>query len=243
MGEIKPLTLDKNPNHINEFLTHWTGRDKDDETSFNILCSIVGKAELKFGVHKTSFPDSTTKEWNTMISFTDTPLEQSLHHCFNYNFFGISFNKADMIEYGANPVLYLVDNRKPHKEEITTFSVRDSTYNLLLMWFGSVCQPYDPHGASYFYEREWRIIRRLTNHRYGPENTYNFKGTIRPEAISAGSSEVDYYLQFDRSIIENIIIPAKYLERVKELVNDHKLNCDIRVIDKPIYNLSSSIQK
>jgi len=51
-----------------------------------------------------------------MICFTDTPIRQSKDTCIRYGYFGMSFNKAKMIEHGANPVLYLTDNRSVHME-------------------------------------------------------------------------------------------------------------------------------
>jgi hypothetical protein len=234
--EINKVRLLPNPDHINKFLTHWTGRKTkaDDEAAFHILKTIVESKELKFGLHNTSFPSSKEQEKNTMICFTDTPIRQSLYHCIEYGFFGISFNKSAIIEYGASPVLYIVENRRVHREEITKYSFQEP--NLLMTWFSSVSQPYDPKeikSASYFHEREWRIIRKLTNHNNTiASNNYPFQGTIRPNKVE-NSVQTDYYLKFDPSIIENIIVKPNYCARAVELVRNNNLKCEILLIENP----------
>jgi hypothetical protein len=236
---IKTIPLLNNPNHINKSLTHWTGRDKDDATAFAILCRILTSKELKFGENKTSFPLSKSTVHNTMICFTDTPIEHSLKHCERYNFFGISFNKAAMIEYGANPVLYMVDNRDVHQERMSEYTVVEK-YDRLMTWFGSMLQPFnlpgEPNG-SYFQEREWRIIRKLPfgyNVDYPQtENLYPFKGEIRSETNTNSSMGKTFFLKFDSSIIENIIVPPNYAKAAEEFIASQAYTCNLLIVEKP----------
>lgn len=234
--KVKRVKLLSKPNHISKFLIHWTGRGKDDRAAFETLCKIIKCCELKFGSNMTSFPNAQSTVHNTMICFTDTPIEHALEHCQRYNFFGISFKKHAMIEYGANPVLYLVDNRKIHHDAMSSFTFQN--YNYLLTWFGAVLQPYnitDQENGSYFKEREWRIIRKLRSSPVPPfqsvkENTYPFFGTIREEAKINTSAGKDYYLKFDSSIIENIIVPTHYFKKAKEFLKTINFDCKLVVI-------------
>jgi hypothetical protein len=223
------VKLLEKPYHISEFLTHWTGREKDDEKSFDILSKIVDSKELKFSKCLISPINPTgRKAENEMICFTDTPILQSRKHCEKYNFFGISFNKKQMMEYGANPVLYLVESRYDHQDfhiDLTFKGILESNKEKnLFSWIGSIFQPYDK-GHSDYYEREWRIIRLLpfpwldNAINYGGSfEEYPFKGKLRSESIDSGVPNHSFYMEFEPNIIENIIVPEHYENEGIELL-------------------------
>ncbi|KIC89838.1 abortive infection system antitoxin AbiGi family protein [Flavihumibacter sp. ZG627] len=174
-----------------------------------------------------------------MICFTDTPIKQSADHCSRYNYFGISFNKEAMIEYGANPVLYLVDNRQPHQGGLNEIRPRDNEQLGLVKWIDSMLQPYDTKQFSdgnwaEFYEREWRINRILpfdwtatAELLKGSHKEYAFEGTIRKVKDAE-----EFYLPFNKSIIENIIAPLSYKARARKLIKDNNLDCELILIEE-----------
>lgn len=241
---IKEIDLISPPEHINKFLTHWTGRKKNDADAFDILCKIVDTKELRFSSNTISFPKATTTITNMMICFTDTPINQSLEHCSRYNSFGVSFNKNEFIEYGANPVLYLTDNRSNHQEFLTHIRYNKNKAQNLISWFGSILQPYDSKilaskNSAEFNEREWRIIRLLPYHwiknseiSQGAYDEYNFENKIRRNQIGADINNEEFFLSFNPSVIENIIVPKHYQDKGQALIDRNGLKCDLYVINQ-----------
>lgn len=238
MREVK---LIKPPDHINRYLTHWTGRGKGKKESFEILSIIVNTNELKFTPCKISYPDDIWKTTNEMICFTDTPITQSYNHCKKYNYFGISFNKDKIIEFGASPVLYIVENRRCHqkgmKQHTTTTIFENNEIDNLITWYDSIGQPYNTEDLFQYEEREWRIIRilpyksnKIQEEARGPYNEYPYKGTIRSQPSSNKLKEEDFFLKFDPDIIENIIVPEEYIKEGQELLNRNKLKCELIVL-------------
>ena len=247
---LKRINLEQEPNHINPFLTHWTGKNKDDEKAFEILTTIIENKQLKFSSCETSFPESMPVVNNSMICFTDTPIEQSSNHCKLYGHFGISFSKEELIDYGANPVLYVVDNRKEYRKFMDDFlsSIKTNINNESknkLSWVISCFQPFDSKKFSgdnwaEYLEREWRIIRVLPLHWLevseqisGPYNEFKFKGEIIAKKTSESKNVDEFFLQFDKSIIRNIIVPYDFdIKRAEELIKKNDLNIELIVINK-----------
>jgi hypothetical protein len=174
-----------------------------------------------------------------MICFTDTPIEQSLEHCKNYGLFGISFNKESLIEYGANPVFYFTDARAKIIEFVQglrNFSDEESQfkYSTLTSYF----QPYNSKKKEFaeFNEREWRINRLLPFPYVVKNNTYNeykFEGEIRREEIEKeGRPDHNFYLKFDKRIIENIVVPVEYQDEITILLNTLDIHCDVFIIER-----------
>ena len=214
---------------------------KNDEEAFEILCKIVQANELKFKANQISYPISNTTINVPMICFTDTPIEQSFEHCLKYNYFGVSFNKTELIKYGANPVLYLVQNRIYHQEFIEHLRFDKNKDINLISFFCSILQPYnskniEEQNSAEFYEREWRITRvlpipsqKLAIKYQGPINENKFNGRIRREQTD---KNYNYYLPFKSNMIENIIVPIQYEEMGLKLIADNKLKCDLFVIKR-----------
>ncbi len=234
------LSFNDRPEHISEYLTHWTGRGK-----FEILKIIIETKELKFSPNLISFPDNTTTLTSQMICFTDTPIKHSIEHCKKYGSFGISFNKEKLVTYGANPVLYLMDTRKSYHSYLLEFAeaIRSHTNNeqaLLLNWFRSSMQPYNtkPNDINHFpefFEREWRIAGRVLPFHWlensikqkGEYNEPNYAGKIRPHQNSDDINDVSFFLPFDPNIIENIVVPEGSAKEAEQLLIDQKLDCEL----------------
>lgn len=251
MITIETIKLKKEPDHFCEYLTHWTGRKKSPKEAFEILEIIVSSLELKFTRNLVSFPDLNEKVSGSMICFTETPLNQSRIHCQNYGHIGISFNKQALIEYGANPVLYLSKNRESNQKVLTNLiffrsSDLKNEEKVNFNWFSSMLQPYnmepenEKHLAEY-YEKEWRISGRLLPYfyiedeekRFGKFNEYNFQGNIISKpSIDPKIADETFFLKFQKEIIERIIVPKDYKEKAMELMSKNNLDCILTIIEE-----------
>lgn len=246
MNAVKRITQFDKPEHINPFLTHWVGRKKNDEESFVILKTILECSELKFSSCPINFPASNFTVKQEMICFTDTPIRQSKDTCARYGFFGISFNKEQLIEYGANPVLYLTDNRSIHMEFEIQKRYTKNADQLIHSWITSIMQPFDTKkyakdNHAEFYEREWRIVRKLPAQRndvasmfQGEFNEYPFSGEIRRQQNSQNINDETFFLKFDSSMLENIVVPENYETHASQLMSALGLKCDLVVIQKDL---------
>ena len=243
--KIYKINFYDQPDHINTYLTHWTGKDKDDQRAFDNLMKIVETKELKFSQNQTSFSNPTTTVTNLMICFTDTPIRHSLEHCKKYGYFGISFNKERLIHYGANPVLYLTDNRQENQEFLNNLYFFRNDESLRINWISAVTQPYntkpnDPNHYPEFLEREWRIAGRVLPHHYletaeqhqGTHDEYPFEGEIRRQQNSTNLNDEDFFLQFSTDIIENIIVASGFKKEAEKLLIQNKLNCELILLTK-----------
>lgn len=250
--KIKQIALEKNPIHINPYLTHWTGRDKTNEKALSKLKQIISNSELKFGICTTSYPKALINIKDIMICFTDTPIELSSDLCKKYNFFGISFNKEKLIQCGANPVLYIVENRKHHQEYLgdlkatNMFPYKNNQERNNIAWLLSIMQPYKTVGLEkqnfpQYLEREWRIIRVLPSKitkasiLAGGDYFEPFCPDIRSdEKIKNGEIKEIFYLKFDPLIVENIIVPISFKDEAIKLMKEKNIECELIVIDNEI---------
>lgn len=246
MDNVRKIPLCDEPEHISEYLTHWTGRNKTPVEAFKTLKIILKTRELLFSPNIVSFPDNKGKVTNQMICFTDTPIKYSKEHCKKYGHFGISFNKSKLVSYGANPVLYLMNNRKTYHSYLNDLSneLSDNLNNeqkLLFNWFGSAMQPYNttPDDNNHFpeyYEREWRIAGRVLPYEwlakdvenYGEWHEYQFDGEIRRQNDDSNSRK--FFLKFDPIIVENIIVPESYARRARQFLKEQVLGCGLMLI-------------
>jgi hypothetical protein len=96
--------------YISNKLTHWVGKNKSQKEQYGILLKILKEKRLLFGNPRWSlgkkYPDLRVKRLS-IISFTDIPLSESKLHCKRYSKFGISFNKAYLVNRHATPVGYM----------------------------------------------------------------------------------------------------------------------------------------
>jgi len=91
--------------YVSDFLVHWTGRNKSDETAAQILKTICEESVLRL-THCPRYVQGDLKPYASMVCFTDIPLKVSSEHCGRFGRCGIGFRKDAMIAYGANPVFY-----------------------------------------------------------------------------------------------------------------------------------------
>ena len=149
------------------------------------------------------------------------------------------------MEYGANPVFYLVKNRQRHQDFMITVRPINNENKNLISWVNSCLQPYDTKKFSQynwaeFYEREWRIVRVLPSRMLdqmeqtqGKINEYPFKMKIRRVEINENLNQDEFYLPFERSIIKNIIVPGDFdLEKARDLIQRNNLNCELLIIER-----------
>ena len=242
MSKTTPIKFNDKPDHISEYLTHWTGRAKTQDEAFAILKKIIETAQLKFSYNLVSFPDNKSMTSNLMVCFTDTPIKYAKEHCKKYGYFGISFNKNKLIGCGANPVLYLMDNRREYQSYFLNFLMNSTTElnnekKILVNWFASAGQPYNtkPYDINHFpeyFEREWRIAGRVfpylwieSDEKYrGKYNEYEFDGEMQRQLT--GNDE-DFFLKFDEDIIENIIVPESFHLQAEQFLAEQKINSEL----------------
>lgn len=231
--------------HINKYLTHWT------KGGFDILRTIIETKELKLSWNSTSFLDNKTKVSNMMICFTDTPIIFSEQHCKKYGYFGISFDKESLVNYGANPVLYLTEIRKPHYAFFIELSNRipphliNEDQKTLFGWFNSIMQPFSNNlnDKSYFheyFEREWRIsgrvampsaMERVLKEAGITWNEIPLEGKVVRKATGKHKPyDEDFFLSYSPSIIKNIIVPKDYSSRAEQLLKDNNIDCELILI-------------
>lgn len=160
-----------------------------------------------------------------MISLTDIPHYLVAEHCKSYGKFGIVFKKLALIDYGANPVLYLTNIKRNDAEEVYNFICKANTVRITLdpgileslkKLFGFV-QDYD-HGSNIcYYEREWRILEN--NLKYCEEET------IQPGQCGSFNrdGEVRYYFQFSQNDVEFLICPKDYANQLAEVTNKYPI--------------------
>jgi hypothetical protein len=233
---IKEVSLEKHPVG---FLTHWTGRDKLDKDAFEILKLIIETKSLKFNSNKIAASKSGGMTIDQqMICFTNTPIQLSKDLCNKFGYCGISFKRDELIKYGANPVLYLTENRLKNRKFLSDLSFPTENEKAIhISWFLSMTQ----ENKNYFYQKEWRIVRvlpfptrEIQEKIHGLINEVALEGTIKIVQKADGTDE-SFYLFFDSSIIENIIVPDSFRQKAIDLMNAHGLTCDLVLIkDAPM---------
>lgn len=248
MKKTNEISFHDRAEYISDYLTHWTGQGKTSDQAFETLSIILASGELLFSSNKISFPDELQSVKNQMICFTDTPIRHAKEHCKKYGHFGISFNKTKLIRYGANPVLYLMDNRKSYYSYFLDLADAlrvhlNNEQKLKFKWFGSTMQPFNtkPEDSEHFpeyFEREWRIAGRVLPFQWlkrneendGQHNEYNFEGKIRRQQNVDNINDEKFFLQFDKGIIENVVVPKNYAQQAKQLLREQNLTCELLLL-------------
>ncbi|MBE7443557.1 MAG: hypothetical protein HS119_14010, partial [Flavobacteriales bacterium] len=229
---------------------------KEHDKAFDIICQIIKNEKLKLSPCPNNFNNKKNiKLESPMICFTETPLDHSLNHCKDFGKFGIGFDKQDMINIGANPVLYIVKERKHYQDELINFYnyLKRETDNIpfdirnKISWFLASTQPHTDDikniTREYYSQREWRIIRILP---FGiTDNEIKKWGSIN-DIFDINEINVEYeeriingttksiligWLKFKKSSIRNIIVPKKYKDKALKLREEEELvNCDVFLI-------------
>jgi hypothetical protein len=201
---------------ISDYLTHWTGRG---DRGFDNLRSILSNNQLWLTrcVH---YKPSEWQEANLkMVCFTDIPHYLSKEHCAIYGDFGIVFNKAALIGYGANPVLYVTDVKREDINRIYRYICDANTgrtqldadvLESLKRLFGFV-QQYQDEGYAYYYEREWRILKNNLPYSDSTDVTSGQCGSFVGE-----NGDRQYYFQFKSTDVAFLICPKDYFNRLAQ---------------------------
>ncbi|MEM9687422.1 MAG: abortive infection system antitoxin AbiGi family protein [Bacteroidota bacterium] len=242
MIDVIKIKQEKNPYLINESLIHWTGRGKSIEDAFDNLTKIVESSSLRLSRNPINEKRTNTTVETSMICFTDIPIEKSSNHCLKYGFIGIGFKKGDLIHYGANPVLYYVKERNDFIDFFDD-SIFFGDIGILdddgyMSWIRSVFQPYD-NGHQEYYEREWRINRILPmrnaecidkHKKLIDSDRKRFKGDIIRVDNEEKSDNDMFFMEFDKAIIDCIIVPETHIEQAYSLINKNKIDCKLIII-------------
>jgi len=245
LNNINSIEIEfENPNHINDELIHWTGRDKTNDEAFEIISTIISGNELKLGKCPHNFSNLDKRIDSVMtVCFTETPLVHSRDHCDRFGRFGIGFDKLELMKLGANPVLYVVEDRKNfHITLLELYWKLDATkvpfsFRHPFSWLLSSTQPFeDTHNnkrIKYYSQREWRIIRMLPGggtdaefKKWGPYNDGFDVNEIRidAEVDPQRGLERKYFVPFSRNLITSIIVPYDFKDKVEGLKKTYNLH-------------------
>lgn len=210
---------------ISEYLTHWTGKGKDDNQGFNNLMSILSNCRLLLSDGAPHFRTAWSGAHLRMTCFTDIPHHLSSEHCQRYGKFGIAFKKRVLIDYGANPVLYLTSLKKDDAEKVYNYICDANTGKIALnsevleslkKFFGFV-QDYEYGTDTYYYEREWRILQNNLEYCEG--------SVIQPGKYGSSiqNGKKQYYFQFSQNDVEFLICPKDYVNRLIGVNNKYPI--------------------
>jgi len=171
-----------------EVLWHFVSRNKDHETSYNTLISIL-KEGFRLGKKNEEFKfyDFKGKKWVTLWGYpvnclADIPLKDLHIHAERYGQFAIGFHKESAINNHFNPVLYInqyssvfhrfIELRNELEAYLDrTDKVMSDKLQELLLLLGSIAKAGDLkanpvidgnmdelQANNFYYEREWRSI-------------------------------------------------------------------------------------
>ena len=236
--------------YINNCLTHWTGRNVDENDAFLILKSICEEKILRLSFCP-NYVQTDYKPTSQMVCFTEIPLEFSAEHCGIFGKFGIGFDKQNLINYGANPVFYTT---KAHLERIKKLSVLLSSMRELekdrewkedsqpfsfseqqtiaLNEVTDFLQEYSYKNEDYkeyitYYQREWRISFKTlplangdTVQTPGMGSFYMKEGITYPIFL------------FDRVDVKYIIVPRLFKNKARPLAQ--QLQCDLKIYENEV---------
>lgn len=235
------------PEFISNTLTHWTGRNKTEESAFEIIEKIINtkKILLTFCPSYPRLPENRQLK-TMMICFTDIPLNLSKEQCEKFGKFGIGFSKEVMIKYGANPVLYTT---REMDEKVETFislvgrlqneevdrEWRDATlnddfgdrYQFTSEQFDALAElagfmqnyQYSENSIDY-YQREWRINYQTLPKAIGMEpQIIPGQGAIHGSVGEDDNKKIACSMLYDLDDIDYIVVPRNFYQQALELVN------------------------
>src|SRR5699024_598760 len=208
--------------YVSKELTHFVGRNKPEHQRFQLLIDIIRSGWI---LPRDHFYDQTKnvqlhKEENQlekiispqMICFADIPINDLSLHMEKYSNFGIAFKKDFLVEYGANPVLYITQNGKMNKYGAT----REE-------WFRD-------HLKKYALLKDKIQTNEMLDHEKGIKQLFlevdrflvrDLFAYLKPfDASKHDADEDNYYLerewriignlQFSQENITRILIPERY---------------------------------
>lgn len=204
-------------------LWHFTGYNKDDDVSYEILKQIISSRTLKINTHPEDIimPDGEKRGCFPYSCMCDIPLKDLRIHTIRYGNYGIAFDKHAAIILGHfNPVLYLHKDHyyflhankllKEIDNEIEKYPELDKKITQYFSMIGAYIKKSDltssivvenkvkdkDQSNNFYYEREWR----------SPANW-----------------------QFTESDIEAIMVPKYRIGHLKDFLSTHNI-IDVTVI-------------
>lgn len=242
-------------NYVSNELTHFVGRHLNDGERFDLLIKIINdgwilhppfipsiSGTIGINIKASKLEDIVTPE---ITCFADIPIQDLHLHMGKYSNFGLSFNKQFLVEKGANPVLYVVQNandkilKDRSERDPFEWSPNYSSYKTI-----SRDELYKENVKKYF--NFWIDIRdflRAEELRQGQreeisKNLANLKEVnkflirhvfafMKPFDASKSDDDLhNYYmerewrlvgnLQFDISDINRLLIPKSYAKELRE---------------------------
>ena len=248
------------PDFISNTLTHWTGRDKTDETAFSIVEQIITSKKLLL-TYCPNYPRlAPNRQLKTMmICFTDIPLNLSHEQCDRFGKFGIGFSKEVMIRYGANPVLYTTREMNDRVEKFISLigklqseevdrEWRDAALNddagdryqfnseqfYAMAELAGFMQNYQYSDTSIdYYQREWRINYETLPKALGLEPQENpGQGAIHGSIGEGERRRVVCSMLFDLNDIDYLVVPRAFYDRALHLVTG--LRAEVKIYEDEV---------
>lgn len=229
--------------YISNELIHWTGRKKSSAEAFKTLKAICDEEQLHLTFCPNYIDASNNFTKNTaMVCFTDIPLVHSAEHCDQFGHFGIAFHKKNMIDYGANPVLYTTSKHfsaikevsgllskmsklemdREWQEELTRYHFTEKQ-TVSLREILEYLQEYSYKGKdndpkATYYQREWRLAF----------NSLPFAGGISHlnpgmATIQGGGMRI---FKFSPKDIAYLVVPNSFQDKAKLIAKN--LNCSVK---------------
>ena len=221
---------------MDETLLHFTGREKTDNDAFSDLTSICRSCELWLSY----CPIFSKEKWEKRISmacFSDFSLSDSKKHSELFGKFAIGFNKAKLIDYGANPVFYTtpkhynriksqlsllermeeLEKDRGLRQEFEPYQfTEDETFSLLIV--SGLLQEYaykqDGNRLNYL-QREWRIS--FNSLPFAGQGKVLLPGMSSFKIVAEKSVG---FLKFDKDDIEFIVVSKAFEEKAKALSDE-----------------------
>lgn len=224
-------SMDLIQRYVSKELTHFVGRHKPEEERFQLLIEIIQSGEILPPVSEsfskvTLYPQESSLEAMispAMVCFADIPINDLSLHMEKYSNFGIAFKKDYLVKYGANPVLYVVQNGKADE----TGKTRDMRYRYYLKQYARLKEEIRKLSTV----EEMNGIKELFTEldQFLMEDMFSY---IKPfDALKSDADEDNYYLEREWRIIGNlpftlkdvtrILIPEKYGKKLQEALPDY----------------------
>ena len=235
--------------YINNTLVHWTGREKDDDSAFDVLKSIVNN-QMLWLTPAPNFGSTIPEKETMMICFTDIPLKFSKEHCSLFGKFGVGFKKENFINYGANPVQYLTsvhNNRisevntlinellqknvdREWKKEMEKYQFSEEQLYSLLELFGFTQEYKYNNNHINYYQREWRIDYQTLTPKIGGNPTIPGQSGLRGNISGKFRCEMKFAIED----IDYIVLPKSHYKRRNEILDN--VNCEVKIYEVEVEN-------
>jgi len=219
--------------YVSKELTHFVGRHQPEEERFELLINIIKSGWI---LHRPVSSNSNQKvKINTnaeeleeiiipeIICFADIPINDLSLHMEKYSNFGIAFKKDFLVARGANPVMYVTQNGKMDKSEIS----RDQ-------WFRDNIKNYFKMKAKLEKIKGDKELAEIKDMLPGIDQflLHDLFAFLKPfDASKSDADEDNYYLEREWRIVGNlpfsldditrILIPERYGKELRECLPEY----------------------